>query len=58
MQSAIQEYAEKNITATDQTDFVDDVYEDLRLIEPQRIAGMGVTREQLNDWQAIITKEI
>jgi Fic family protein len=58
MQSAIQEYAEKNITATDQTDFVDDVYEDLNLIGPQRIAGMGITREQLNDWQAIITKEI
>lgn len=43
----------KLIKQQDQKDFSDDIMEDLREIDLSRIAGLGITSEQLNTWIAI-----
>lgn len=38
------------ISAEDRKDFIEDIIEDLKEINPQRIAGLGITADQLDDW--------
>jgi len=50
MQRFIQQHAKARIPPTDLTDFIDDVTEDLTELGPSRIAGLGITQQQLDDW--------
>lgn len=50
MKLYIFEEARKDIDAQDQVAFIEDVEEDLREISQERIAGLGITAEQLNAW--------
>ncbi len=52
MSRYIQEKAQQ-IPAEDRADFVEDVLEDLTYIDQARIAGLGITPEQLNNWLLI-----
>ena len=42
----------QGIPATDRADFEEDLREDLAMLSPARIAGMGITVAQLRDWLA------
>ncbi len=53
MDAYIQQQAESQVPEKDLLAFIDDVHEDLKLINPIRIAGLGVTREQLEAWLKI-----
>ena len=46
------EAAARNIPAADRADFAQDVDEDLAMLSPARIAGMGITLTQLRGWLA------
>lgn len=51
--------AEKAALITAQKDrdaFLEDIQEDIRELAPQRIAGLGITRQQLSEWLAIQRK--
>lgn len=50
MKAYIDSRTAQSIPEDDREDFIEDVNEDLREISPQRIAGMGITREQLQRW--------
>jgi hypothetical protein len=39
----------------DRADFLDDIQEDLKGLNPQRIAGLGITLEQFTAWKKRIT---
>jgi len=41
------------VPAPHREDFLEDIREDLREISPQRIAGLGITRQQLQQWLAL-----
>ncbi len=43
--------AKKIVPQVDLGLFIEDVFEDLREIEPSRIVGLGITIEQLNHWE-------
>lgn len=49
------EEAATAVPATDQVRFLDTIREDLAQISPQRLAGLGVTRQQLGRWLALET---
>lgn len=46
------EAAAEDIPTADRVDFVQDLHEDLALLSPARIAGMGITLTQLRGWLA------
>jgi hypothetical protein len=50
MDEFIHNETEKHIKKEDQNSFVEDLNEDLSEIGPTRIAGLGITPEQLNIW--------
>jgi prophage maintenance system killer protein len=43
--------ANKHIPATVRADFVEDVLEDLEQMDESRLAGLGITPEQLKEWK-------
>ena len=42
----------QRVPATDRADFAEDLREDLALLSPARVAGLGITAAQLRDWLA------
>ena len=52
---ALKEYitsqANQSVPEKDQSDFLIDVYEDLEYLDPSRIAGLGITVDQLEEWK-------
>jgi len=46
----IKKETKNNIEEKDQAEFMEDILEDLREISPQRIAGLGITQFQLQEW--------
>jgi len=50
MNDYVQQEAAKVIPESDQKSFIEDVLEDLEQMDESRIAGLGVTPEQLNAW--------
>lgn len=46
----ISAYTEKRVHKEDREAFIGDVWEDLKYIDQNRIAGLGITIEQLNTW--------
>lgn len=50
MQAYIHDQAASQIEKKDQAAFIEDIKEDLREINPDRIVGLGVTVQQLNAW--------
>ena len=50
LEDFIQKQASKQIKKEHKKDFIEDVKEDIDGINSARIAGMGVTQDELNDW--------
>ena len=46
----ISEQANKLISASDCDEFIRTVQEDLAQLAPHRIAGLGITNQQLHEW--------
>ena len=46
------EAAARNVPVADRADFAQDLHEDLAMLSPARIAGMGITLTQLRGWLA------
>ena len=53
MEAYIQDRMQAEIPSAVQVDFYEDLKDDLRLINPIRIAGLGVSTEELLAWQGI-----
>lgn len=49
--SYIKEQAQAFVGKEHQEAFIEDVHEDLNMLNPARIAGLGVTVQQLTEWQ-------
>lgn len=49
--------APKLVNAKDREDFIEDLFEDLRELDQNRLAGLGITSEDLNAWIAIQKSE-
>lgn len=49
----VQSQTFKFISQDARNDFIEDVYEDLKEINSSRIAGLGITKQQLNKWRKI-----
>lgn len=52
-QSYVNTQAKKIIPADALADFIQDIHEDLELIAPERLAGLGVSKQELEAWQRI-----
>ena len=50
MKMYIDSYVERIVPANDQRAFLTDVMEDLQQIDHSRIAGLGITAKELEDW--------
>lgn len=48
--------AKNNVAERDRSEFVADIMEDLEQMDENRLAGLGVTREQLHEWLRIHKK--
>jgi len=57
MKKYVGDQAQKLIKPEEQLLFIEDVMEDLRDIDMSRLAGLGVTPDQLRDWENITQKE-
>ena len=55
--TAIAREAARRLPAADQDDFMEDLHEDLVMLTPARIAGIGITAKQLRDWLALRGRE-
>ena len=55
--TAIAREAARRLPAADQDDFMEDLHEDLVMLTPARIAGIGITAKQLRDWLALQDRE-
>lgn len=53
MKQHITAYANNNVPAPYRDSFIEDIFEDLRDIDGNRLAGLGVTLEELEQWQRI-----
>jgi hypothetical protein len=49
--------SQKFVETKDRTAFIEDALEDLREIDQSRIAGLGITSEELKNWQEAIKKQ-
>jgi len=47
----IHSQVQRHVKDEDRTQFLEDIQEDLAGLNPQRIAGLGITVEQLNNWK-------
>jgi len=56
MQEYIREQTEKIINKSEQAAFLEDVLEDLKEIDENRIAGLGITTDQLKIWKVLCLK--
>lgn len=60
VEPAIEHYIETQaqvlVKGEDRQAFIEDIYEDIENIDVSRLAGLGVTKEQLADWQKLINK--
>lgn len=50
--------AKSKIPEKDQARFKENVHEDLALISPSRLVGLGVTLEELREWQALLENHV
>ncbi|MBS0358809.1 MAG: Fic family protein [Proteobacteria bacterium] len=50
MQTYIESETEKKVGKEDQSEFIKDVQEDIQEISSQRISGMGITKQELEQW--------
>lgn len=57
MHGLILREAKNNITEIDRQGFIDDIMEDLEQMDESRLAGLGVTPQQLQEWQRLHSKE-
>lgn len=53
----IDEKADEYVPTIVRADFIEDVLEDLEQMDESRLAGLGITPEQLKDWKEIKEKE-
>lgn len=53
MHDYIQSQSKRLVNPEDLVNFLEDVQEDLKELSPQRIAGLGITIEQLNEWNQV-----
>lgn len=53
MKNFLDKEAHKHVSATIRADFTEDVLEDLDQMDGSRLAGLGVTAEQLNVWRRL-----
>lgn len=51
MKKLVDAQAHEYVTAAVRADFVEDVLEDLREMDESRLAGLGITPEQLREWK-------
>lgn len=53
MEKYITSESSSKIPNNDLSGFIEDVYDDLNNINPQRIGGLGISKEQLEEWLAL-----
>ena len=53
LETTIKQFAEKTVAEADLHSFINSVKEDLAEIGPHRIAGMGITESELQDWMIL-----
>jgi Fic family protein len=56
MRKYIADICQSSVQEKDQKEFIKIVYEDLKILNPVRIRGMGVTNKQLNEWKILREK--